>query len=78
MILVCDVDNVIVFFFFYKYKRKITWKKSVCVLYINWRCVSLDCCYGYAFKDKPADTHLIRGYSAQTDGILVAFKFLID
>lgn len=37
MILVCDVDNVIVFlFFFYKYKRKITWgKKSVCVLYIN-------------------------------------------
>lgn len=50
----------------------------MCVLCIIADDVSLNCCY--ASNDKPAEggTCLIPGYSAQTDGILVAFKFQID
>lgn len=40
------------FFFFINIKGKLH-EKNVCFILTD--NVSLDCCYGYAFKDKPAD-----------------------
>lgn len=30
-------------------------EERVCLLFIKRQRVRLDCCYGYVFKDKPAD-----------------------